>query len=45
MISLRELQSYVTSEVATMVKAVKNQPQNPVVINDELGDVSIYVIQ
>lgn len=44
-ISLNELQQYVTGEVATMVKTVKNRPQNPVVINDELADVSIYVIQ
>lgn len=43
-VSLHELSSYVSNEVASIVKKVKKRPQNPVLVNDELGDVAIYVI-
>jgi hypothetical protein len=43
-ISLHELSSYVSKEVAVAVKKVKKRAQNPVLVNDELGDVAIYVM-
>ena len=43
-ISMHELSLYVSREVAALVKTVKNRSQNPVLINDELGDVAIYVV-
>ena len=43
-ISLHELSGYVSKEVSSIVKNVKKRPQNPVLVNDELGDVAIYVM-
>lgn len=43
-ISLHELSAYVSKEVAAIVKNVKKRQQNPVLVNDELGDVAIYVM-
>ena len=43
-ISMHELSEYVSREVAAMVKNVKNRPQNPLLVNDELGDVAIYLV-
>ena len=43
-ISLHELSSYVGKEVAAMVSRVKRRQQNPVLVNDGLGDVAIYVL-
>ena len=42
-ISLHELSSYVSKDVSTIVKNVKKRPQNPILVNDELGDVAIYI--
>jgi hypothetical protein len=44
-ISLHELSGYVSKEVAAIVKKVKKRQQNPVLVNDELGDVAIYVMK
>ncbi|HEY4655382.1 MAG TPA: caspase family protein, partial [Cyclobacteriaceae bacterium] len=43
-VSLHELYRYVSSEVAAIVKDVKDRPQHPMLVNDELGDVAIYVM-
>lgn len=43
-ISLHELSSYVGRDVAAMVLKVKKRQQNPVLVNDGLGDVAIYVL-
>lgn len=43
-ISLHELSAYVSKDVAVAVKNVKKRPQNPVLVNDELGNVAIYVM-
>lgn len=43
-ISLHELSAYVGREVAAMVLKVKKRQQNPVLVNDGLGDVAIYVL-
>jgi hypothetical protein len=43
-ITLHELSAFVSKEVSTIVKSVKKRPQNPVLVNDELGDVAIYVM-
>jgi hypothetical protein len=43
-VTLHELSGYVTKEVSAMVKTVKKRPQNPVLVNDELGDVAVYVM-
>lgn len=42
-ITLHELYKYVSKEVESIVKKVKNRAQNPTLVNDELGDVAIYV--
>ena len=43
-ISLHELSSFVGRDVAAMVSKVKKRQQNPVLVNDGLGDVAIYVL-
>lgn len=43
-ISLHELSSYVSKDVAAIVNKVKKRPQNPILVNDELGDVAIYIM-
>jgi uncharacterized caspase-like protein len=43
-ISLHELSLYVGKHVSAMVNKIKKRPQNPVLVNDELGDVAIYVL-
>lgn len=43
-ISLYELHAYVSKEVAAIVKMVKDRPQHPMLVNNELGDVAIYVL-
>jgi hypothetical protein len=43
-ISMHEISEYVSREVAAMVKNVKKRSQNPFLVNDELGDVAIYVV-
>ena len=43
-VSLHELSTFVSKDVAAIVQNVKNRPQNPVLVNDELGDVAIYVM-
>ena len=43
-ISLHELSTYVSKDVSAMVQAIKKRPQNPILVNDELGDVAIYVM-
>jgi uncharacterized caspase-like protein len=43
-ISLHELYDFVSRDVATLVQSVKKRPQNPILVNDELGDVAIYVM-
>jgi hypothetical protein len=42
-ITLHELHTFVSKEVSTIVKKVKNRPQNPVLVKDDLGDVALFV--
>ena len=43
-VSLHEMAAFVSKDVAATVKKVKKRPQNPILVNDELGDVAIYVM-
>jgi hypothetical protein len=43
-VSLHELFSYVGPTVADIVRRIKDRPQHPLLVNDELGDVAIYVV-
>ncbi|MBT1687585.1 caspase family protein [Dawidia soli] len=42
-VTLHELHTFVSKEVATVVRKVKNRAQNPVLVKDDLGDVALYV--
>jgi hypothetical protein len=44
-VTLHELHTFVSKEVATIVKKVKNRPQNPVLVKDDLGDVALYITE
>jgi hypothetical protein len=44
-VTLHELHSFVSKEVATIVKKVKNRAQNPVLVKDDLGDVALFVTE
>jgi hypothetical protein len=44
-VTVQELYSYLSREVPGMVRRVKNQSQTPQLINNELGNVAIYVIE
>ncbi len=43
-ITIQELFTYISREVPIMVKRVKNQSQTPQLINNELGNVAIYIL-
>ena len=43
-ITINELFRYVSLEVPNMVGRFKKKPQHPKMLNDELGDVAIYVV-
>ncbi|TAE53450.1 MAG: caspase family protein, partial [Bacteroidetes bacterium] len=43
-ITIQELYAYLSKEVPAMVKKVKNQAQTPRLINNELGNVAIFVL-
>lgn len=43
-ITINELFRYVSLEVPSMVGRFKKKPQHPKMLNDELGDVAIYVV-
>lgn len=44
-VSLHELYNYVSTEVTNIVREVKDRPQHPMLVNDELGDVAIYIVE
>ena len=44
-ITLKELQTYITQTVPVMVQTVKQKPQHPTVSKNELGNIPIYVIK
>lgn len=44
-ITLHELSDYVSRKVSTMVRTIKQRPQNPILVNDQLGNLAIYVKQ
>jgi hypothetical protein len=44
-VTLHELHSFVSKEVATIVRKVKNRAQNPVLVKDDLGDVALFVTE
>jgi hypothetical protein len=44
-ITLHELSDYVSRQVSSMVQTVKQRPQNPILVNNQLGNLAIYVKQ
>lgn len=44
-ITINELYTHLKKEVPKMVFATKQQPQNPILLSEELGDVAIYFVQ
>ena len=43
-ITINELFEFLSRTVPAMVKKIKNKNQHPTIVNDELGNVAIYVI-
>jgi len=44
-ITVDELYDYISAKVPKIVSTIKNKPQHPTIISNELGDIALYIIQ